>query len=155
MMFLLALGSAVFYVAATFVMKYWGSLGAASALLLIVITLGVAVLLEVIALREAKLGYLYVVILGIECVLAMAAACWILRESYSPQELMGVALIVVGLAVLHLPQGAGSDEQPAEIGEPAPAASAIGAIDARPAMRLPVDADPVIEVESEGMELQT
>ena len=153
MMFLLALGSAVFYVAATFVMKYWGSLGAGSALLLIVITLGGAVLLEVIALREAKLGYLYVVILGIECVLAMVAACYILRESYSPQEFLGVALIVVGLAVLHLPQGAGSEEQRAKTGGPAPAA--IGAIDEQPEIRLTKDADPVIEVESEGLELQT
>ena len=103
MTFVLAFGSAVLYVAATYVMKYWDSLGLLTAGLLVFAILSVAVALEVEALRMARLGYVYILILGIECALAALCAALLLRESYASHEVAGLALIAIGIAVVHLP----------------------------------------------------
>jgi len=118
MTFVLAFGSAVLYVAATYVMKNWDSLGIAYAGLLVFLMVSVAVALEIEALRSARMGYVYILILGIECALAALCAALLLRESYAPHEIAGLALIAIGIAVVHVPMGTSAGqtlEQPLAI----------------------------------------
>jgi multidrug transporter EmrE-like cation transporter len=67
--------------------------------LVIGVSVVLAVAMEVAALREARLGMVYVAILGAECVM-MALVCHFgFGETFSGREVAGAALIVLGTAV--------------------------------------------------------
>ncbi len=99
----LMLISAGAYVAATYFMKLWVSHHALWISALIVAALLVGVVCELIVLKDEKMGQVYLVIIGLECVLVAAFAKLALNESYSGTELIGLFLIVAGVAVLQLP----------------------------------------------------
>lgn len=69
-------------------------------LLLVAITLGAA--LQALAVRHAQLGVTYLLVLGLEAGLAVAGSVFIFRESLSPPKLLGLSLIVGGIACLHV-----------------------------------------------------
>jgi len=99
-MLALALGSACFYVMATYAMKHWANHATTVALLAIALTLSGAVFCEVLALRSERMGYLYVAILGFECILVAVISVVFEGETYSARELAGLAGIVVGVALM-------------------------------------------------------
>ena len=101
MIIIYTLGSAAFYVLSTYAMKFWNQLGLPMASFFIIATLAVAVVLETLALREARLAYTFILILGFECIIALASAWFFLRESYAPVEALGIALIIIGVALTH------------------------------------------------------
>lgn len=99
----LMLISAGAYVAATYFMKLWANHHALWIAALIAITLLVGVISELIVLKDEKMGQVYFIIIGLECVLVAAFAKLALNESYSATELFGLLLIVAGVAVFQLP----------------------------------------------------
>jgi multidrug transporter EmrE-like cation transporter len=112
----LAFSSALFYIVATYVMKQWSSLGSLTAVTLIIVTLGAAAICEILALRQERLGHIYVLILGIECVLVMVCTWYLLRESYAAHELLGLILIVAGIALVQLPSGTRAEGEARNVG---------------------------------------
>ncbi len=101
---LLLLISAGAYVAATYFMKLWVSSHHTLVLsALIVITLLIGVASEIFVLKTENMGQVYLIIIGLECVLVAAFAKLALNETYSTTELAGLFLIVSGVAVLQLP----------------------------------------------------
>ena len=96
----LILTSAASYSVAMIAMKLWGLHGATP----VIVAVAVAALLlaggiEVLALREERLGMIYVGILGAECILIGAASAWLFGESFTGREIAGAALIVAGTAL--------------------------------------------------------
>jgi uncharacterized membrane protein len=61
---------------------------------------------EIEALKQAQLGYAVTFILGCELLLSIVIAILFLNESYSIGNLFGIALVVIGISLLHLPNGA-------------------------------------------------
>lgn len=97
---ILALGSAVFYVLATYAMKHWSNHVTLTAVAVIALALAGAVVCEIFALRIERLGYLYIAILGFECVIIAVVAIIVEGEVYATKELVGIASIVAGVALL-------------------------------------------------------
>jgi len=100
---LLMLISASAYVAATYFMKLWGTHHVIWISALIAVTLLVGVICELIVLKDEKMGQVYFIIIGLECILVAAFAKLALNETYSVPEIAGLVLIVAGVAVLQLP----------------------------------------------------
>ena len=103
MMLLWSIGSAVCYVLATLVMKRWDAMGNVQAAILVTAALAGAVLLETQALRQAQLGYVVIIILAFETALALLCGWMLLQESYAIREVIGLVLIVSGVAITRLP----------------------------------------------------
>lgn len=80
-------------------MKYWDVIGSLKAVLLIGLALAAAVLLETEALRQARFAYVAIIILGVESSLALVAGWVLLREAYALREMVGLLLIVAGVAI--------------------------------------------------------
>jgi multidrug transporter EmrE-like cation transporter len=93
------LGSAAFYVGAMTLMKLWDALPPVAVGLALAICVVAAVWLEIVALRGARLGMVYVAILGAEAVLLMLVARFGFGEVLAPREWLGVGLILGGVAV--------------------------------------------------------
>jgi multidrug transporter EmrE-like cation transporter len=102
---LLSLGSAAGYVAATFVMKHWDTIGGAKAAIFIGAALAGAVFLETEALRQARFAYVAIIILGFESSMVLLTGWFLLREAYAPREIVGLLLIVAGVALTRLSAG--------------------------------------------------
>jgi multidrug transporter EmrE-like cation transporter len=71
---------------------------------------------QALALRQAELGVAYVVVLGLEAVLAVAFGAVFFEERLSLFKGLGVAAVVAGIVLLHIGD---STREPAQ---PAPAA---------------------------------
>ena len=96
---LLVLGSAALYAAGMVAMKLWGQFPPATMAAAIGVCIAGAVWLEVLALRETRMGVVYVAILAAEAIMVAAIAHLGFEEEYSVRELAGGALIVAGVAV--------------------------------------------------------
>lgn len=57
--------------------------------------------LQAVAMRRAEMGVAYILVLGLEAVLALLVGILFFKESSSPWKLMGAALVVVGMILLH------------------------------------------------------
>ncbi|SMY05974.1 hypothetical protein [Flavimaricola marinus] len=91
--------SAIFYCIAMVAMKSWWTMpGPLPALLILVPLIGGA-LLEVIALRQERLGMVYVGILGAEVIIIAAASLLLFNESFSLREVAGLVLVIAGTAL--------------------------------------------------------
>lgn len=109
---LLMLISAGAYVAATYFMKLWVSNHTLGIAALITLTLFLAVVCELIVLKDEKMGQVYFVIIGLEVLLVAAFAKLALNESYSLTEIAGLLLIVTGVALFQLPEILGTKPDP-------------------------------------------
>ena len=94
-----ALGSAALYTVSMVAMKLWGSQPATVLGAVIAIALIGAVALEIGALRDARLGMVYVAILGAEVVMLAAVCHFAFGETLSLREALGAGLIVAGTAL--------------------------------------------------------
>ena len=93
---LLALASAGFYCLSMIAMKSWWTVPGFWTGAVIVVALLVAGAIELVALRNERLGLIYVTILAVEVVIIGAASMYVFGEYYSPREMAGVALVLVG-----------------------------------------------------------
>jgi multidrug transporter EmrE-like cation transporter len=57
--------------------------------------------MQTVAMRRASLGVTYIVVLGLESVLAVLFGVVLFQESLSYMNLMGVSFIVAGMGFLH------------------------------------------------------
>jgi multidrug transporter EmrE-like cation transporter len=93
---MLVLGSAVCYVAAMTLMKLWDGFPLAAVGAALCLCIVGAVWLEILALRQARLGMVYVAILGAEAIMLALVAKFGFGESFTSRELVGAALILGG-----------------------------------------------------------
>lgn len=96
---ILALVSAFFYCVAMFAMKSWTELPSIGLALIIGAALLTAGAFEVFALRQERLGLIYVGILGAEVVFVSLASLFHFEETYSRREIAGMALVLLGTAI--------------------------------------------------------
>ena len=96
---ILALISAVFYCIAMVAMKSWAELPSAGLAVIIGAALLTAGAFEVFALRQERLGLIYVGILGAEVVILGTVSFIYFEEAYSVRELSGMALVLIGTAI--------------------------------------------------------
>src|SRR4051812_19209078 len=57
-------------------------------------------LLQALGMKRADMGASYVLVLGIEAVIAVALSAYVLNESYSASRLAAIALVLIGIAWL-------------------------------------------------------
>lgn len=95
----LCIASGAFYVAAAAVLKLGSGLPFLLLVLPVYLILGLAAWFESVSLQGNRFGIVVLVILGSE-VLITAAVALVLGERYGKPEIAGLALIVVGMAVV-------------------------------------------------------
>ena len=97
---LLIAASAAAYAIAMIALKLWVGNGVSVILAVVVVAAFlVAAVAELAALRQERLGVIYVLILGTECLIIAAASVWVFGESFSAREIAGGVLILVGTAL--------------------------------------------------------
>jgi multidrug transporter EmrE-like cation transporter len=84
-------------------MKYSQGLTKLPPALALVTFFSAGALLQAWAMRHEALGPSYVVVLGLEALLAVVAGSVIFAEQVNVRILSGVALVVLGICVLRLP----------------------------------------------------
>lgn len=57
--------------------------------------------LQSVAMRKSELGTAYVFVLGLEAILAFSFGLCLFGEAFTTSKLTGVALIIVGISLLH------------------------------------------------------
>jgi multidrug transporter EmrE-like cation transporter len=95
----LVLGSAALYVGSMAVMKLWDGLPVGAAVIALAFCVLGAVWFEILALRQARLGMVYVAILGAEAIMLALVARFGFGETFTPREVFGAALILTGTAL--------------------------------------------------------
>ena len=65
----------------------------------IVLFIGGAVV-QALAMRRSDLGVSYVFVLGLEAIATVLLSVWMLNETYSPQRIAAITLVVIGIAWL-------------------------------------------------------
>jgi len=70
--------------------------------LLIYICFAVGASLQTLAMRQSELGVTYLVVLGLESVLAFLFSIFIFNEASSLTKYFGLTFLVVGMILLHV-----------------------------------------------------
>lgn len=96
---ILALVSAFFYCVAMVAMKTWAELPSVGLALIIAAALLTAGAFEVFALKQERLGLIYVGILGAEVIFLGVLSLFHFDESYSKRELVGMGIVLIGTAI--------------------------------------------------------
>jgi small multidrug resistance pump/quaternary ammonium compound-resistance protein SugE len=98
----LVVGAALIYSVGGYFMKLSRGLadGPATAMVFLCFCLGAA--LQTVAMRDEGMTVTYVIVLGLEAVAAYLLGTVLLHESTSAAKAGGIALIVVGIALLKL-----------------------------------------------------
>ena len=97
---LLASGAAFFYMSASWIMKAWGGSTYLILIPAVLVTLAAGALFETEVLRTSRLGHIIILILAIEFLMTFVVAIWLLGENYTPREMAGAAVVLVGIAML-------------------------------------------------------
>lgn len=96
---LVILASATFYCLSMIAMKSWWTVPGRWTLILIAMALATAAIFEIVALRQERLGIVYVSTLGAEVIIiALASLLWF-GESFSARAVVGIGLVMVGAAL--------------------------------------------------------
>jgi multidrug transporter EmrE-like cation transporter len=69
--------------------------------LLVYLCFGIGASLQAMLTAKSQLGVSYVLVLGLETILAVGFGTMFFKESYSWLGLCGVVLVVAGVAILH------------------------------------------------------
>lgn len=97
---LMVIASAAAYAVAMIALKLWGTHGASSLIVAVVVAAFAAgALAELAVLRVERLGLIYVLILGAECLIIALASVWLFDERFTVRELAGAGLIIAGTAL--------------------------------------------------------
>jgi multidrug transporter EmrE-like cation transporter len=95
-----AIAAAIFYVAATFVMKYFDRVGVWKAVPLIGALFVGAVVTETVALRAERFAFILLLILAAECAIGAAVSILWFKDGYSRYEVAGFVFVVIGMGLL-------------------------------------------------------
>jgi multidrug transporter EmrE-like cation transporter len=95
--------AALLYVAGGASMKYSAGLTRWAPTLALTVAFSAGALIQAWAMRQEPLGTSYTVVLGLEAFLALAAGMFLFGERITPRAATGVALVVIGIAVLRAP----------------------------------------------------
>ena len=101
--FLLYSLAAALYVAGGTFMKYSQGLKRLLPTLALVVLFSAGALVQAWAMKQEALGPSYVVVLGLEALLAVLAGYVMFTEDLTVRTLSGVGLVVLGIVVLRLP----------------------------------------------------
>jgi multidrug transporter EmrE-like cation transporter len=96
------LAAAVFFTAGGVSMKASAGMTRLTPTLLFFLFFVVGAAFQALALREAELGVAYLVVLGLEAVLAAVLGVLIFAEQVSASKCFGVLTVVLGIVLLHL-----------------------------------------------------
>lgn len=96
---ILALFSAFFYCIAMVAMKSWAEIPSIFLALIIGAALLTAGAFEVWALRQERLGIIYVGILGGEVIILGTISFLLFEETYTARELSGMGIVLIGTAI--------------------------------------------------------
>ncbi len=66
----------------------------------VVVVFGAGALVQAWAMKQEALGPSYVVVLGLEALLAVFAGCILFAEQMTPKMISGVVLVVLGIILL-------------------------------------------------------
>jgi small multidrug resistance pump len=99
---LYALAAALYVVGGVF-MKHSAGLTRWLPALVLVVVFGAGALVQAWAMKQEALGSSYVVVLGLEALLAMAAGYFLFAEQMTPKMISGVVLVVLGIILLRMP----------------------------------------------------
>jgi multidrug transporter EmrE-like cation transporter len=92
--------SAALYVAGGTLMKYSQGLTRLLPSVALVVVFGAGALIQAWAMKYEAMGPSYVVVLGLEALLAVVAGSVIFAEQITAKTLCGVVLVAVGIAML-------------------------------------------------------
>ena len=95
--------AAALYVAGGVFMKHSAGLTRWLPTLALVALFGAGALIQAWAMKQESLGSSYVVVLGLEALLAVIAGYFLFAEQLNARMLGGVALVVAGILLLRLP----------------------------------------------------
>lgn len=70
--------------------------------LLVYLCFAVGASLQALAMRQSELGVTYLVVLGLESVLAFLFSTFLFHEASSTVKYLGVSLLVAGMILLHI-----------------------------------------------------
>ncbi|MGZ4970145.1 MAG: DMT family transporter [Methylobacter sp.] len=98
--YLLSIAASIFFVMGGVFMKHADGLKAPLPTFLFLCAFAVGAALQSYALRYGDLGVVYVLVLGLEAVLAAILGWQLFGETISVQKLLGVTLIVAGIIFL-------------------------------------------------------
>jgi small multidrug resistance pump/quaternary ammonium compound-resistance protein SugE len=96
------LAAAIFFTAGGVSMKASAGMTRATPTILLFLFFAVGATFQALALRRAELGVAYLVVLGLEAVLAVVLGAVIFSERLSALKCTGVLTVVLGLVLLHL-----------------------------------------------------
>ncbi len=97
---LMVLAAAVAFTVGGIFMKFSHGLSYLTPSLLVYIFFCIGASLQTLAMRKSDLGVTYILVLGLEAVLALLFGVFIFKENYSFLKLLGVSLIVTGIIFL-------------------------------------------------------
>lgn len=106
---MLASGAAFFYVAASWIMKEWGTSSLLVLIPTVLVTLTIGVWCEIEVLKFSRLGHIIVLILAVELVMTFFVSTALLGESYSPREILAVMVIASGIGLMSWTPSTASD----------------------------------------------
>lgn len=95
--------AAIMYVSGGALMKYSQGLTQALPTLGLTALFSAGALIQARAMRYEELGTSYIVVLGLEALLAITMGSLLFGEQISPRAAAGIALVVIGIVVLRLP----------------------------------------------------
>jgi len=95
--------AAALYVTGGVLMKHSAGLTRWLPALALVVVFGCGALIQAWAMKQESLGSSYVVVLGLEALLAVIAGYFLFAEQVNARMLSGVALVVAGILLLRLP----------------------------------------------------
>jgi uncharacterized membrane protein len=96
----MAAGAATFFVIANWIMKEYASAALPLVIPAAAMALACGAIMEVEALKLNRLGHMIVLIVAIEVAATFALSVFMFGETYSARELMGVAVIALGILIL-------------------------------------------------------
>jgi multidrug transporter EmrE-like cation transporter len=99
---LILCGAALLYVLGGLAMKSSRSLTALVPTLAVYAAFAGGATLQTLGMTGARMGNTYIVVLGLEAILAIGCAALFLREQVSIPQLSGAALVLLGVAILEL-----------------------------------------------------
>lgn len=100
MYLLMVLAAAVSFTVGGIFMKLSQGLSYLTPSLLVYVFFCTGASLQTLAMRKSDLGVTYILVLGLEAVLALLFGVFIFKEHYSLLKLLGVSLIVAGIIFL-------------------------------------------------------
>jgi small multidrug resistance pump len=97
---LMAIGAALAYTIGGVCMKHSAGLSILAPSLLVYLCFGIGASIQTLLTSQSQLGLSYVLVLGLESILAVIFGALFFQEGYSWQSVLGIALVVAGVAIL-------------------------------------------------------